>query len=79
MNYFEFSGLIQLIFIGPLRSKGGLCHTPSAHVHAHARAHDQNVQFLCLRQFLSNYKGQRLHAWHTLTSGEDQQKPVNHI
>ena len=44
-----------------------------------ARAHDQNVQLLRLSQFLSNYKGLRFHTWHTLTSGEDQQKPVNRI
>ena len=44
-----------------------------------ALARDQNVQFLRLGQFLSNYKGQRLHNWHTLTSEERKQKPVNRI
>ena len=42
-----------------------LCDTPGAHLHLHALAHalahalmhDQNVQFLRLGQFLSNYKG----------------------
>ena len=32
-----------------------LCDTPGAH--PRERAHDQNVQFLCLGQFLGNYKG----------------------
>ena len=48
-------------------------------VRLHERARDQNVQFVCLGQFLSNYNGLKLHTWHTLTSGESQQKPVNHI
>ena len=39
----------------------------------------KNVQFLPLGQFLSNNKEWRLHTWHTPTSGEDQQKPVNCI
>ena len=29
--------------------------------------------------FLSNYRGLRLHAWHILTSVEDQQRAHNHI
>ena len=41
-----------------------------------ARARDQNLQFVRLDQFLSSYKGQWLHTWHT--SGKDQQKSVNH-
>ena len=40
---------------------------------------EKTVQFLHLCQFLSNYRGWRLHTWHMLTSVEDQQKAVNHI
>ena len=81
--------LIVVIFSATLRSKGGggLCDTPGAclrahacaHMHGRMHAHGQNVQFLRLGQFLINYKGWRLHTLHTLTSGEDQQKPVNPI
>ena len=39
------------------KEKGNLCHTPGARPHACTRASDQNVQFLRLGQFLSNYKG----------------------
>ena len=46
---------------------------------AHVRERDQNVQFLGLGQFLSNYKRYKLPTGHTLTSGEDQQKAVNRI
>ena len=39
--------------------KESLCDTPSARRRARgrARAHDRNVQFLRLGQFLSSYKG----------------------
>ena len=63
--------------------KGGLhvCNTPGTcpRLRACMRARDQNVQFLRLGQFLSNYELYRLHTWHTLTSEKDQQKPVIRI
>ena len=49
------------------------------HLREGSRMPDQNVQFLRLGQFLSHNKGWKLHTWHTLTTGEDQQKPVNRI
>ena len=53
----------MLIFSTPLRSKECLCDTLGARPRKRAlavvpaRPCDQNVQFLRLGQFLSNYKG----------------------
>ena len=52
---------VMPLFNTPLRSKGGLCYTPGARPHAcahlHVRARGQNVQYVRLGQFVSNYKG----------------------
>ena len=39
----------------------------------------KNVHLLRLHQFLSNYKGWRLHFWHSFTSWKDQKKAMNWI
>ena len=56
----DMDGNIKVIFLfsAPLRSKGrAYAIPPVCCLLAFARAHAQNVQFLPLGQFLSNYKG----------------------
>ena len=40
-----------------MKAKKCLCYTPGVYPHEHALSGDENVQFLLLDQFLSNYKG----------------------
>ena len=78
-GYFQFNRnsrchiLYQNSFLARLYEvKYCLCDIPGPRARALACTRDQNVQFLRLGQFLSNYKGQRLHTWYTLTSVDDQ-------